>query len=79
MAEQTRNLFFYSERSWTNPRTEIDIERVNIRPRKFYFNWIDKFWSIVYDKRKNKRKIRYNVIKNYNVIKKKNNIAIIYK
>ena len=37
MAERTRNLFFYSERSWTNPRTEIDIERVNIRPRKFDF------------------------------------------
>lgn len=41
MAEQTRNQFIYSysdsERSWASPKTEIDIERVNIRPRKVYF------------------------------------------
>lgn len=29
-----RNQFIYSEGSWTNPTTEIDMERVNIRPRK---------------------------------------------
>lgn len=38
MAKRTRDLFFFfSERSWTNPTTEIDIERVNIRPRQFDF------------------------------------------
>ena len=29
--------FIYSEKLWTNDRTEIEIERVNIRPRKFDF------------------------------------------
>ena len=37
MAKRTRDLVFYFERSWTNPTTKINIERVNIRPRKFYF------------------------------------------
>jgi len=37
------DLFFYWERSWPNPTTEIDIERVNIRPRKFYFIAVIKF------------------------------------
>lgn len=36
MAEVTENKLMYSEKSWANPRTEIDI-RVNIRPRKLYF------------------------------------------
>lgn len=75
MAEGTRDLFFYCERSCINPTTEIDIQRVNIRPRKFVlFYWIDKFWSIHYDKKHNKIKIRYNLTK-----KKKNDIYIIYK
>lgn len=37
MAERTRDQFIYSDRSWANPTTEIDIERVNIRPRKLDF------------------------------------------
>lgn len=36
MAERTRNQFSYSERSWTDPSDERDLERVNIRPRKPY-------------------------------------------
>lgn len=35
MAKGTWDLFVFSERSWTQSTTEIDIERVNIRPRKF--------------------------------------------
>jgi hypothetical protein len=37
MAEPTRDQFIYSEKFSTNDRTEIEIERVNIRPRKLYF------------------------------------------
>lgn len=40
MAEQTRDFLFYSfilRGHGLTPTTEIDIERVNIRPRKFYF------------------------------------------
>ena len=63
MAERIRNLFFYSERSWTNPRTEIDNERVNIRPRKFYFIGLINFGRSYMIKGKTKKKIHYNVIK----------------
>ena len=31
-----RNRFIYVERSCTNPTTEIDMKRVNIRPRTIY-------------------------------------------
>lgn len=40
MAEGTKNQSIYSEEScseesWANPTSEIDNERVNIRPRKY--------------------------------------------
>lgn len=60
MAERTKNQSIYSEEScseesWANPTSEIDNERVNIRPRKFLFYWISKLGPIRYDnKRKNK-------------------------
>lgn len=41
MAEQTGYQFIYSERSWANATTELDIERVNIRLRKLYFILLD--------------------------------------
>lgn len=68
MAERTRDQFIYSENSWANPTTKIDIERVNIRPRKFLldysiFFYITQSCSIQYDnmidQRQNKIKIRY--------------------
>lgn len=37
MAERTENQFIYSKKSRANPTTEIEIERVNIRPRKLSF------------------------------------------
>jgi len=63
MAKRTRELFFYSERSWTNPTTKIDIERVNIRPRRFYFIGLINFGRSYLIKNKTKLRIPYNVIK----------------
>lgn len=37
MAERTRDQFIYSEKWEANSTAEIDIERVNIRPREFLF------------------------------------------
>lgn len=37
MAKWTGNIFIYSEKSWTSPSAEIEIARVNIRPRKLNF------------------------------------------
>lgn len=69
MAEGTKNQSIYSEEScseescseesWANPTSEINNERVNIRPRKLWFYWISKLGPIRYDnKSKNKIKIR---------------------
>ena len=46
MAERTRDQFIYYEKGKANYTTEIDIERVNIRPRKYIFfsflyQWIE--------------------------------------
>ena len=38
MAERTRDQFIYSDRSWANPTTEIDIERVS--PAKAFFSFL---------------------------------------
>jgi len=37
MAKRTKRQSIYSERSWVNPTNEVNIERVNIRPRRFLF------------------------------------------
>lgn len=68
MAERTKNQSIYfeescseescSEESWANPTSEIDNERVNIRPRKSLFYWIFKLGPIQYDKKGKTKFIR---------------------
>lgn len=62
MAERTGDQFIYSERLWANPTTELDIEieRVNIRPRKLYFIGLLNFERS--DTIKGKKKSRFVIM-----------------
>lgn len=56
MAERTRDQFIYYEKGKANYTTEIDIERVNIRPRKYIF-----FSFYINELKINKKKKKYLV------------------
>lgn len=43
MAKWTGNQFIYSEKSQTSATTEIEIARVNIRPRKLFFDLVNLY------------------------------------